>query len=539
MLLTSLAFAACLSLWSDDSLLTVAEKSEYRATASHAEVVSLLDRLAANSPFARRASLGTSVEGRELPLLFLSDPPVANATEARALAEKEGRVIVFLIGNIHAGEVDGKEALPMLAREILAAEKPRLLQTLIVAMAPIYNADGNERVATTNRPGQNGPEAGMGQRHNANDRDLNRDGVKIEEPETRALVRFFNECDPHVFVDTHTTNGSHHRFLITYAGPKVPAGDAAIIRYSRETMFPALADCTTKSNGTATMWYGTFSGSFGDAPIDRTKWETFPAEPRYLTNYVGLRNRISILSEAYAYASFKDRVTGTRDFCRCILEWAAGNTPEIRRLTHEADERAIALGNATNDTAHDLVTIRTKTIPRKETITILGFDEELRDGKLVPSHTPKAFDRVQLMDEFERELGVVRPWAYLLPAGADAIVRTLRLHGIVVERLMENQRLGVDRLTVTGVKPASRAFQGHTLVRIEVEVEAVERNFGPGAFLVRTGQPLGNLAVFLLEPESEDGLGTWNAYDQWLKVGEELPTVRLMRREKLSVDTIP
>lgn len=535
-----LAVLAC-AAWTDDSLLTVAEKTDFRATARHAEVVALVDRLAESSPFAKRATLGQSAEGRDLPLLFLADPPVATAGEARAQAEKDGKVIVFMIGNIHAGEVDGKEALPMLAREVLAAEKPKLLQKLIVAIAPIYNADGNERVAKTNRPGQVGPEEGMGERHNAHDRDLNRDGVKIEEPETRALVRFLNECDPHIFVDTHTTNGSHHRFLITYAGAKVPAGDERIVRYTRDAMFPALSECMTKSDGTTAMWYGTFLGSFGDAPIDRTKWETFPAEPRYLTNYVGLRNRLSILSEAYAYAPFKDRVLATRDFCRCILEWAALHAEEIRQLTHEADERAIALGNAPNDHSSDYVTIRTKTVPRKQAVTILGYDEELREGKLIPSTKEKAFEGVQLMDDFERVQGVVRPWGYALPneAGVDAIVRTLRLHGIRVEQTTVEADLPVDQLTVTGIKAASRPFQGHTLATIDVDGESTEKHFAKGAYLVRTGQPLGHLAVYLLEPEAEDGLGTWNAYDPWLKVGQVLPTARLMQSVKVATQPVP
>lgn len=540
MLLQTLLLAACVA-FPDDSLLTVAEKSDFRATALHAEVVSLVDRLAESSPFARRSSLGQTQEGRDLPLLFLANPPVGSAAEAHAQAEKDGKVIVFMIGNIHAGEVDGKEALPMLAREILSAEKPRLLEKLIVAIAPIYNADGNERVAKTNRPGQDGPFDGMGQRHNASDRDLNRDGVKIEEMETQALVRFFNECDPHIFVDTHTTNGSHHRFLITYAGPKVPAGDESIIRYSREVMFPALSECVTKSNGTTAMWYGTFAGSFGDAPIDRTKWETFPAEPRYLTNYVGLRNRISILSEAYAYASFKDRVTGTRDFCRCILEWVAAHAGEVRAMTHAADARAIALGNATNDQETDRVAIRTKTVARKEPVSILGYDEELRDGKLIPSTAPKAFEGVQLMDDFEREKAVVRPWAYVLPdePGTELLVRQLRLHGVVVERLTREATLSVERLKVTSVKPGSRPFQGHTLAVIGVENAAADVRYAARSYLVRTGQKLGHLAVYLLEPEAEDGLGTWNAYDPWLKVGEILPTARLMRAENVATELVP
>src|SRR5438445_259163 len=83
------------------------------------------------------------------------------------------------------------------------------------ATAPIYDADGNERVAKTNRPGQVGPEEGMGQRANARGLDLNRDFIKLEAPETQGLVRFLNEWNPHLFIDTHTTNGSYHRYTIT------------------------------------------------------------------------------------------------------------------------------------------------------------------------------------------------------------------------------------------------------------------------------------------------------------------------------------
>ena len=38
-----------------------------------------------------------------------------------------------------------------------------------------------------------------------------------------------------------------------------------------------------------------------------------------------------------------------------------------------------------------------------------------------------------------------------------------------------------------------------------------------GTLVVRTAQPLGNLAVYLLEPRSEDGLATWNFFDEGLK----------------------
>ena len=217
-----------------DALKTVAERSEYRATARYDDVAAWCQAFAKTTPLAHLTELGRSAEGRSIPLLIVADPPVKSAAEAA----RSGKLVCFVIGNIHAGEVCGKEALPMLLREICSSPHPALLKDVILAVAPIYNTDGNERVSKTNRPGQVGPEDGMGQRANARGLDLNRDFVKLEAPETQGLVRFLNQWNPHLFIDTHTTNGSYHRYTITYEGPKNPAGDPAVIALHAEDVFP-------------------------------------------------------------------------------------------------------------------------------------------------------------------------------------------------------------------------------------------------------------------------------------------------------------
>src|SRR5690606_38689136 len=155
------------------ALQTVAEASGYQKTARYADVVAFLDELAAASDLVRLPPMGGTVEGRTIPMAIIADPPVANAAEAR----RSKKLTVLLYGNIHAGEVCGKEALLMLARELALGDEQELLDDLIVLVAPIYNADGNERFAPDNRPGQDGPQE-MGIRANAQGLDLNRDWVK-------------------------------------------------------------------------------------------------------------------------------------------------------------------------------------------------------------------------------------------------------------------------------------------------------------------------------------------------------------------------
>jgi dipeptidyl aminopeptidase/acylaminoacyl peptidase len=499
----------------EDGLRTVAERSEYRATARHDEVVALCRRLAESSPSVRLDELGKTTEGRSLPLLIVADPPVKTPEEAA----RSGKLVVLLLGNIHAGEVCGKEALPMLVREILAEPGHPLLRDLILAVVPIYNADGNERVSKTNRPGQVGPEEGMGQRANAQGFDLNRDFVKLEAPETRALVRFLGRWEPHLFVDTHTTNGSHHRYTITYQGPVNPAGDRDVIEFARRSLFPGVGRAFKERTGLESFYYGNFDR-------DHTKWTTYGAQPRFSTSYVGMRNRLSVLSEAYAYAPYKTRVLATRDYVRECLAFASAHKDEIARLLDRARSATIAAGR--DPKPDDRVAVRCEAKAFPEPATVLGVVEKERDGRRVATDEPKDY-RVEMVQDFAPTETVGRPFAYLLPPKEKAAIELLQRHGIELAELREDVELDLEVYRVDRISRVQRAFQGHHEATLEVTPRTQSRRVEAGTVVVPTAQPLGSLAVFLLEPRSDDGLATWNVFDASLAEGADFPAIRLPR----------
>jgi dipeptidyl-peptidase 4 len=509
-----------------DVLQTVAERSDFHATARYDDVAAWCRDFARATPNAYLTEMGRSSEGRSIPLLIVADPPVKTAAQAAS----SGKLVCLIIGNIHAGEVCGKEALPMLLRDAIGTARPPLLNDLILAVAPIYNTDGNERVSKTNRPSQVGPEDGMGQRANARGLDLNRDFIKLEAPETRGLVRFLNEWNPHLFIDTHTTNGSYHRYLITYEGPKNPASDHKITRFMREAFFPEVSASFERQTGHHSFYYGNFNR-------DRTQWTSYPAEGRYGTTYVGLRGRLSILSEAYSHAPYKARVLATRDYVLECLRTAAKHRADIVKLLAEARPRG-GRGREIAESSQTVpVPIRSRAKAAEKPATVVGFVEREEDGRRVKTDTPKDYS-LKLMNEFEGTESVTRPAAYLIPAACSEAIATLQRHGLDAQELREDIELDLEVYKIDSLEKSHRRIEGHNMVELKVSPRREAQIVRAGTVLVRTAGPLGTLAVYLLEPRSEDGLAAWNFFDAELKQGGDFPVTRLTKTVPISLTAV-
>src|SRR2546427_10837 len=214
-----------------------AERSDYAATSPNADVGAFLDSLELAGGPVQVSEMGSSALGKPIYFVIASDPTVTSPGEAAA----SGKVVVYVQANIHGGEVEGKEAVLALLRE-LAGPRRELLQTLVVLVAPDYNPDGNDAFGpqAVNRSEQNGP-ALIGQRADGKNLDLNRDYFKAEAPETRAaLARVYTTSDPALMVDPPTPDGTLHGYHLPYAPPLDPNGPAGPTAFVRDRMLPAL-----------------------------------------------------------------------------------------------------------------------------------------------------------------------------------------------------------------------------------------------------------------------------------------------------------
>ena len=539
LLIAAMCTAAAPALAQDAPLATRAEITNYEETSSYEDVQRIVAGLA-TSPLVHVETFGQSEEGRDLPLLVISDPKVAGPEAARRL----GRPVVFVQANIHAGEVEGKEAALMLARRLTDGNLKSLTRQLVILIAPIYNADGNEKVSAGNRTSQNGPVAGVGTRENAKGLDLNRDYMKLDSAEARALVRLMTTWDPHVVIDLHTTNGSYHGYHLTYAPTLNPNADARLIAFERDTLLPAVRKAMLDTHNFRTYYYGNFMPEGSDAResarVDpqnpgTTTWRTFDHRPRFGNNYVGLRNRVAILSEAYSYLDFKGRVDVTGAFVEEVLRASAKHTKQILTLTTQADQAVAPPRRAVAKPVEQGVEFEVRALP--DTVAILAGDvrKELnpRSGQEMLQMTDMAVP-VQMKDYGVFAATKTRP----LPAGwvipraiatsprMAAALDRLRWHGIQTETILADTQMDVDRFVISAISPAPRLSQGRQEARISGTLERASLLVDTGSIFVPANQPLARLAFYLLEADSDDGLAAWNVIGEGLVVGQAFPVYR-------------
>jgi len=490
--------------------LTVAEKTNFESTDTYADVQRFITQLLKTSPFIRTENIAVTTEGKEIPLLIIANPLPASPEDLK----DDKRIVVYIQANIHAGEVEGKEATLMLARELLKDPESEILKNVVLLICPILNADGNDKISTSNRTNQNGPVNGVGVRYNGQYLDLNRDAMKLETPEINGVVSgILNTWDPAITVDCHTTDGSYHEEPVTFTWMINPNGSRDLINFMRDRMMPEVHSLLMDKYHVENIFYGEF--------VDRLNldkgWISEACEPRYLVNYIGVRNRLAILNENYVYADFKTRVYGCFNLLRSILDYATVNKTNIKKLLQTADDQLVKRNFVAGT---DSFAIEYKGFPTPDKITIKAFEADTIPGAKgywrFKQSDRKRNITVPYITDFFPTKSIRIPFAYVLSIPDKNVINNLKAHGIKVEQISGKLTVDVDRFKIEELKGVGQLNQGHYTESVKGEFVPETKEFPAGTYIVRTGQKLGNLAAYLLEPQSDDGLMLWNFFDKYL-----------------------
>ncbi len=491
----------------DDALVTVAERSGFTRTGRYEEVQRLCSAFQQRWPRAVRCfEYGRTPEGRPMLALAVTQTGALDAARAR----REQRTVVLMQGGIHAGEIDGKDAGFLLLRELLEGRiAAGLLERLVFVFVPVFNADGHERFGRWNRPNQRGPEE-MGWRTTAQNLNLNRDYMKADAPETQAMLRLLGQWDPILYADLHVTDGAQFQVDLSVNTEPFLVGDAELRTASR-ALTAQLVDKLTGAGWQAVDFYPSFVTY--DDPASGFARAGYT--PRFSQAYWALRNRIGILIETHSWKDYPARVRMTHASMLDMLQAAAADGAQWRRLAAQAEARDARLAGSEleltwDNTAHSVMIdfpgyAYTRTPSEVSGALVTRYDERKPETWHVP-----------MRDEVAATLKVQAPGAgYVVPASqAQWLAEKLRLHGVEFRNLKTGTApRQVEAFRASKVTLAATISEGRTRVALEGAWQVESRAIEAGALFVPIAQPRARLIAHLFEPLDPDSLVQWGYFN--------------------------
>jgi hypothetical protein len=489
---------------------TRAERTDYRQTGDYDETVRFCRRLEASSGLAKVLDFGRTGQGRPLVAVVLARDRAFTPEQARAT----GRPIVLVQNGIHAGEIEGKDACLELMRDILVTKtRERLLDSAIVIVIPVFSADAHERRSRWNRINQNGPEE-MGWRHTPIGLNLNRDYLKAEAPEMRALLGLFTRWWPHLLVDDHTTNGADYRHDVTWSynhGPTVPR---PVQRWLVEAFEGRVVPRLTAMGHLPAPYL-----DFRRANDPASGVEFGATLPRFSTGYSTLQCRPGILVETHMLKPYASRVRATYDLLVALLEEVNARPRALTGAVAEAEAEVVSAPRGT------VVALTSALVDSGVPFAYRGLRTrwETSDivGARVPRYGAEPWDTtIAVYRTLRPERTATRPAGYVVPQEWTAAIERLAIHGVTTRRLARGWRDTVETARVVAWT-VGRPFEGHRPLDVgEVRLERRVRGFRPGDVWVPLDQRSALVAMHLLEARAPDGLLHWNYFDTVLEPKE-------------------
>jgi len=504
----ALALANCQTVFgADDPWQTTAERTGYHKTSTYDETIAYCKKLAAASPWVSYSTFGTSPQGRPLPLLVVSRDRAFTPEAAR----RSGKPIVLIQNGIHSGEIDGKEASLALVRDIAVKKQiASLVEHATVLVVPIFNVDGHERSGPYNRINQDGPDE-MGWRSTAQGLNLNRDYMKADSPEMRAMLALFGAWSPDLYIDTHVTDGADFQYDVLFTVESSGYVARPVAEYVTGVLQPMVRPAVEKKGHIVESYFNLRDSADLSKGVERQVFT-----PRFSNGYGALRNRPVVLVETHMLKSFGVRVRATYDLLTELLVAVNAKPEALRNAVATADAGTTADGRSYDPARRETLRLELTDSSRKITFRGTAFTIAQSDvsGSSWISYgsTPQDVE-IPLFDDVRPTVTVAPPLAYAVPPEWKTVIERLALHGLRTRVLSRPVTAEFETYRLTKPVWQAPSYEGRHPLRYSVEPVTEKRTLPAGSVIVPLDQPNARIAIHLLEPGAPDALAAWGFFD--------------------------
>lgn len=477
-----------------DRWVTPTETSGFVTTPDYRATMEWLNKLDAESDLIKIVSIGRSLQGRDIKMVIVSATGDFSPEELTS----SKKPLLLIQAGIHAGEIDGKDAGMMLLRDIAFGSRKQLVSGVNILFIPILNVDGHERSSPFNRVNQRGPE-NMGWRSNSRNYNLNRDYAKVDTEEIRAVLGIVNRFKPDLYLDIHVTDGADYQYDITYGFSEHYSPQ--ISSWLSDKLRPAVDDAL-KQNGhiPGPLVFATNDMDFADGMAE------FPYSPRLSNGYGDARHLPTILVENHSLKPFRQRVLGTYVFLEAVIRLLEKETASLHSAI-EADQL----------TRSKQLVLSWKKAAKVDTVAFLGIQSERRKSTITGSdyvvwNAKPIKQRIPYHRFNEPDKITARPKAFWVSPSYPDVIERLRVHGIDMDVIDLAVEVEASFFKIENPRFSSRPMEGHFTVQADAKLVPAREVFYPGSVRISTDQPLGDLAILLLHPESPDSFFQWGFF---------------------------
>lgn len=482
----------------DSEWATPFEKNGLKTSPSYDETFAWLDKLIAQSDMLKKVSIGKSPQGRDIWMIVASKE---GAEDAVTLL-KNNKPSVLVQAGIHSGEIDGKDAGMMLLRDIVFGGKASLLDNANLLFVPIFSVDAHERSTEYNRVNQRGP-LNMGWRTTANNLNLNRDYAKADTLEMQHMLHAINVWQPELYIDVHVTDGIDYQYDVTFGFNLAQGMSPSSYKWLENSYRPAIESALTDEGHTP----GPLIFALDNTDISKGMSLWNPS-PRFSNGYGDARHLPTILIENHSLKPFKQRVLGTYVMLEATLKTVGKQSTKLKAAIQQDKYRY-----------SPRLTLTWKQELQKQGWDFKGIGYSMEHSAISGNDIvrwngePKLYKDLPVIGGTKADIKVNRPAAYFVPPQWTDVIERLSIHGIRMTTLTKPSKQKLQQYQFTDAKFGTTDYEGHQRVSAMVSSNTITSILPAGTVRIDTAQPLGDLAILLLEPQSPDSLFQWGFFN--------------------------
>ncbi len=519
----------------NDSLVTdfttVFEKSQGLETATYNETITYYENLSDNYNEISIRAIGETDSGKPLHIVILNMTGSGDDFETI----RQNNRILLINNGIHPGESDGIDATMMLYRDIVQGKIEAPKQTVLVTI-PIYNVGGSLNRNTATRTNQNGPKT-YGFRGNARNYDLNRDFIKSDTKNAKTFAKIFHLVQPDVFIDNHVSNGADYQYTLTHLFTQHNKLGGKLGHYLHTEMMPALEQKLEEKSWNITPYVNVFNRT------PESGFSQFMDAPRYSTGYTTLFNTLGMMVETHMLKPYKQRVEGTYELMKSMLEITEAQGDKISQLRKEQFKTWSVGKSYPLNWAIDTT--------KSSTLKFKGYESEmipseLTGAKRLKFDTNKPYTKeVVYQNYFIATDSITIPKGYIIPQGWHTIIELLKFNNVEFTPIENDTTLTVESYKIDDYETRKSVYEGHYVhYNTKVKTTKENLNFRQGDYLVKTNQIAMRYLLETLEPTAPDSFFNWNFFDTILQqkegfspyVWEDQAKVLLKANPKLQIE---